>query len=379
MKPHSSRRSFLQAGLTLPAAGLVASRRLRASSLPAAGVTYRTLGKTGLKVTSVGFGCGFTPDPSVMARAVDMGINYFDTARVYGRGNSERLVGVALKGLRDKVVLVSKSVAKAKAAALADLDASLKALGTDRLDIWLMHARDKPEQIPDEAVAAWETAKRQGKTRFTGVSTHDPAAVVDHILKIGKFDVVLFTYNFTMGASRDAAIAKLRDAGIGLVAMKVMAPAGGGEGKGRVKPMLTKDGPLAALKWVLKNPAVSTTIPSMSDTDQLEMNFRAMSENFSPQDEKLLAARCEEIRPLYCRMCYQCSGKCPKGLPVTDVLRFLAYADFYGDFPLARGSFQELPKELRKVRCRDCSSCAVHCPNGVRVTDRLIRAQELLA
>ena len=66
-------------------------------------------------------------------------------------------------------------------------------------------------------------------------------------------------------------------------------------------------------------------------------------------------------------------------LPVTDMLRFLAYNDFYGDFRQARQNFVRLPREIRKVSCRDCSSCAIDCPNGVRVQERLIRAQELLA
>ncbi len=109
------------------------------------------------------------------------------------------------------------------------------------------------------------------------------------------------------------------------------------------------------------------------------MNVRAMTESLTPEEEKLLVARSEEIRPLYCRMCYQCKGHCPKGLPVTDMLRFLAYNDFYGDFHQARENFVRLPREIRKVSCGDCSHCAIDCPNGVRVQERLIRAQELLA
>jgi hypothetical protein len=192
-----------------------------------------------------------------------------------------------------------------------------------------------------------------------------------------------------MGTTRDAAIKRLHDAGIGLVAMKVMgavaspeAGRGGRGGRGpvpEVKPMPTKDGPLAALKWVLRNPSIATTIPYMKDTDQLEMNLRALTERFTPEDQKLLAARSEEIRALYCRMCYQCKGQCPNGVPVTDQLRFLAYNDFYGDFALARTHFMDQPKAIRNLSCGDCSSCAIDCPNGVRVHDRLIRAQSLLS
>jgi predicted aldo/keto reductase-like oxidoreductase len=78
-------------------------------------------------------------------------------------------------------------------------------------------------------------------------------------------------------------------------------------------------------------------------------------------------------------MCYECKGKCPKGVPVTDELRFLAYNDFGGNFRQAHENFRLLPEEIRRIQCRDCSSCVVQCPNGVEVQSRLIRAQTFLA
>ena len=68
---------------------------------------------------------------------------------------------------------------------------------------------------------------------------------------------------------------------------------------------------------------------------------------------------------------------CDKGVAVPDMLRFLTYAEGYGDFPLARQSYLELPASVRKIQCSDCSACTVRCPNGVQVRARLIRAQEL--
>jgi predicted aldo/keto reductase-like oxidoreductase len=109
------------------------------------------------------------------------------------------------------------------------------------------------------------------------------------------------------------------------------------------------------------------------------MNIRAMAGAYTPADEKLLYVRKEENSPLYCRRCYQCKGQFPKGVPVTDELRFLAYNDFGPSLEQARLSFMELSREVRSLRCIDCSSCAIECPNGARVRDRLIRAQELLA
>ena len=136
---------------------------------------------------------------------------------------------------------------------------------------------------------------------------------------------------------------------------------------------------LAALKWVLKNPKVGTTIPSMTDMDQLEENLRAMAEPYSPVEEKLLAQQLEQIGPLYCRMCNECEGACAKGLPVANLLRYLTYAEGYGQFSLGREHFLALSPEVTSVRCFDCATCTVACPFGVKVSSRLARAQELFA
>jgi uncharacterized protein len=174
MKPGFSRRDFLTAGLVLPAAGLRATSGV---PLPPEGsqarpepvkLTYRTLGKTGLKVTSLAFGCMTTADPTVIRRAADLGINLFDTARLYQNGNNERMVGVALKDVRQKVILSSKSTARTKAELLADLDTSLRELGTDYLDIWYLHMKNEPEQVTEDLLEAQRIAKQSGKIRFAG-------------------------------------------------------------------------------------------------------------------------------------------------------------------------------------------------------------------
>jgi predicted aldo/keto reductase-like oxidoreductase len=117
----------------------------------------------------------------------------------------------------------------------------------------------------------------------------------------------------------------------------------------------------------------------MTDMDQLEENLQAMAHPFATGDEKLLAAHLEKIAPLYCRMCGKCDGDCQKGLPVADVLRFLTYADGYGQFALGRERFLELTQEQVAVRCGDCAECTVKCPFGVQVSNRMARAQELFA
>ncbi len=382
MSLNRSRRQFLQAGLALPAAGFVSSKGLETAfqdSGSASEVVYRTLGKTGLKVTGVGYGIGFVPITEVVARAIDMGINYFDTSRDYG--DSEKIFSGVIKGKRNKIVIATKSPSRKKADILRDLDTSLQTLGTDHVDIWHLHARDTPASVPDEAIEALEQCKQSGKARFVGISCHDPNRMADFIIKTGKFDVVQTTYSFPIGGYyRELAIKKLHDAGIGIIAMKVVVALTGLNLKSFTnKPAATGEGPLSGIKWVLKNPAIGTTVPFMQQVSELEMNFRAMSEPYTPEDEKRLYVLNEQIRPSYCRMCYECSGQCPKGLPVTDVLRFLAYHDFCGNYHQALASFRDLLKEVRDVRCGDCSQCAIRCPNGVHVRERLIRAQELLA
>lgn len=383
MSLNPSRRQFLQAGLALPAAGLVSSSaKLDTAALQTSSdkIVYRTLGKTGLKVTGVGYGIGFTPVTEVVARALDMGINYYDTSRDYG--DSEKIFSGVLKGRkRDKIVIATKSPNREKAKIIADLDRSLQELGTDYVDIWHLHARDTPSSVPDEAIEALEACKKSGKARFVGLSCHDPNRMADFVIKTGKFDVVQTTYSYAIGSYyRDGAIKKLHDAGIGVIAMKVVVALTGLNLKSfDNEPRTTGEGPLAGIKWVLKNPAIGTTVPFMTSIAELEMNFRAMAEPYTPADEKMLYVLNEQIRPDYCRMCYQCSGVCPKGLPVTDILRYLAYNDYCGNYHQGLANFKNLSQELRSVRCSDCSTCAIECPNGVHVRDRLMRAQDLFA
>jgi predicted aldo/keto reductase-like oxidoreductase len=384
----ASRRRFIAAGLALPAAASASRTEEQAAPPrpparpPSSGPTfqYKTLGKTGLKVTTVGFGCMITSDQSVVERAADIGITYFDTARGYQSGNNERMVGAALKNKRKNIVLSSKTQGRTKADALAHLDTSLKELGTDWLDIWYLHAKSSPDQVTPELIEAQQEAKKAGKIRFAGVSTHQGQDKLMPVLIANpNVDVILTSYNFTMEPFINPLIEQANKAGKGVVAMKVMAG-----GMRRIQPndpnyaRLKREGAmLSALKWVLQNPNVHTTIPSMTDMDQLDENLKAMAEKFGDTDRKLLAVQMQRIAPVYCRMCGQCDGQCRQGLPVQDVLRFATYADGYGQFALGRERFQELDAEHIAVKCSDCPGCTVACPYGVKVAGRMTRAQEL--
>jgi hypothetical protein len=343
-------------------------------------VVYRKLGNTDLKPSGVGYGIGYVPPTDVVSRALDMGINYYDTARDYK--DSERIFSGCIKGRqRDRIIIATKSPSYKKEQILTDLDTSLKELGTDYVDIWHLHARDSPGSIPDGALEAMQIAKKSGKARYLGFSCHKPYAMVDFLLETKVFDVMQMTYSFPIGGRlRNDAVDKLCKAGIGVIAMKVCVGVSGLNLQSFTgKPKASGEGVLSGIKWVLANPGIGTTVPHMDTIPQLEMNFRAMSEPYTAKDEQLLFAINEQIRPDYCRMCYECEGACPKGIPVTDVMRYLAYHDFCGNIHQAAVGFHSMKPEIRDIRCSDCSECAVRCPNGVHVQERLIRAQKLFA
>ena len=386
MSQPRSRRDFIVAGLALPAAAEAALESPRVDRLADAPVApgtpvirTRTLARTGLEVSEVGFGCMITSDASVITRAADLGVSLFDTARGYQGGNNERLVGTALGGRREDIVLSTKSGAGTGPEALAELDESLKQIGTDCVDIWYLHGKSSADAITDDLREAQERAREQGKIRFAGVSLHAghdeviPAAIEK------KLDVVLMTYNFTMGERMETLLSSLHAAGVGVVAMKTQAGGRGEEARARHDKLVASGGMVAALRWALRTPHVITTIPSITDMAMLDENLGAMASPLTPAEEALLTARHDAIRPDYCSMCGECEGACPKGLPVADILRYLTYADGYGQFAMGRDNFLALPRELRDVRCADCTVCPVRCAHGVQVTRRLRRAQELLA
>jgi predicted aldo/keto reductase-like oxidoreductase len=402
VEQQASRRNFL-AGLAASAATTPAQLAAQAPSQKVK-LAWRPLGKTGLKVTSVSFGCMTTSDASVIEHAADIGIVHFDTARSYQGGNNERMVGAALKSRRKQVIISSKSQGKTRQEALDHLDTSLRELGTDYLDIWYLHSKSNPEEVTDDLLEAQRAAKQAGKIRLAGVSTHfNMDRMLAHLVKLGQTDVVLTTYNFAMrsvapsdnenpGAAKadmTSAIRAARKSGIGIIAMKALAGGTsrvqrgdrlyGANPQWLVKQLDQEGTPLAAIKWVLRNDAVDTAIICMTDHEQLEENVRAMAEPYSDQDERLLATHLANIGPSYCRMCGSCRGVCDRGVPVPDVLRYLTYAEGYGQFAMARERFLELPEHVRAVRCADCSACSVACPNGVRVRDFVSRAQDILA
>ena len=165
-----------------------------------------------------------TSDGSVVERAADMGITYFDTARGYQGGNNERMVGAALKKKRKDLVLSTKTEGRTKEEALAQLDTSLKELGTDFVDIWYLHAKTRPAEVTDGLIEAQQIAKKAGKIRFAGVSTHsgqkELIPFLDHQPEHRRDPHAI---QLLHGPFMNEVIEQAAKAGKGIVAMKVMA------------------------------------------------------------------------------------------------------------------------------------------------------------
>jgi predicted aldo/keto reductase-like oxidoreductase len=359
-----------------------------ATPKPAVSPRYRVLGQTGLRVSEVGFGCADIHDVGVIRGALERGINFFDTARGYDAGAAEQVLGAALNGRRKDTVLSTRSYAPNAKVMKADLDTSLKELGTDHVDLWYIGNKDKPAEVTDAMLEVQAAAQKAGKIRFRAFSTHRLFDMLPFILK-NRFDVVMIPYNFAIGTSRDPmgmvatrleeSLQKLTQAGIGIVAMKAMA--GGALARLPAHPLywvFRRPGShTAALRWVLRNQKIATIAVRTADQKQLDENVLAMAAPYTEDDRKTLGAYLQQIRPLYCRMCGSCDGVCPRGLPVADMVRFVTYVEGYGQFRMGQAGFERLPAQLKRVRCEDCASCPVACPNGVDVRERLGRAQEL--
>ena len=227
------------------------------------GVEYRILGRTGLKVSSVGFGAMKMTDNSVLKRAFDLGVNYVDTADCYQGGNNEIKVGEAIKGKRKDVIVVTKVHPASEAAMMRSLDTSLSRLNVDYIDVMQLH-NAAPKQISNpEVIRILTKMKDSGKIRFIGTSSHgDIEGCIYAAIKAQVYDMVLVSYNFESPQTVTDAIAKTAESGVGVVAMKTQA--GGYKTTENITPHQ------AMLKWVLQNKNVATTIPGVVSISQIE-------------------------------------------------------------------------------------------------------------
>lgn len=334
---------------------------------------YRVMGDTGMKYTALGFGAMRTTNSAIIRRAVDMGVNNIDTARGYMGGQNEEIVGKAIGDIRDKVHISTKIKVSDQDRMIRDAEASLKALGTDYVDILLAHGLSSVSDLNNEVTrTVLEKLKKDGKARFIGFSTHRNMDTLLNAAAEDKFyDVVLAAYNFKHDESVTRAVNNAAKAGIGVMAMKTQAGGYEDSGMGNLSPHQ------AALRWVLSNKSVTNTIPSMVTFDQVDENIQVMDTKLGWFDRKTLYQYGNIIDKELCRFCDLCDGQCPSGVSVPDVNRCVMYADGYRDMALAQANYLEIPTSQNANPCRDCDLCEIECVNGLNIAGKMGRAVEL--
>jgi predicted aldo/keto reductase-like oxidoreductase len=346
-------------------------------------------------VFPLGVGAGGIREAAVMRRALDLGVNYFDTAEVYQEGNSEITLGKALAGRRDEAVVATKWGWWEKETAddyVAALDASLKRLDMDYVDIIQIHAASTREHVAIEAAReAFERAHKAGKVRFNGISTHEnQVEIVEAIIAQGWYDQILLVYNAGNAQQMKPVIRKAREAGIGIVAMKGLAPvhwamkakgkydpdepetALGLESGYTVNPHELPDEPYRkAMQWVWKDENVANLIVSMPTFDQVEAGVAAARGELTPADQEKFEEAIIQASLGMCRMCGACTGQCAKAVQVADIMRYRLYHDGYGDRSRAVALYRALRPGASAAACGDCTNCPVVCPWGVPVQERM--------
>ncbi len=247
---------------------------------PHAGIARRPLGATGLDISTVVYGGFPARDPRVVRAALDRGITAFDTAYCYTRGRSEETIGLGLQGRRHEAVIQTKWHPWARTRRdemLRELDASLRRLRTDWVDVLLVHqvgfnsGRESVERLDNpELLEAIEAARRAGKARWFGVSGHDLdlERVLAHAIGHPAVSVILCRYDPSVFPAQKDLIAKARAAGIGVLGMKVLSGARGADlTPWRIGDRTVKQ---AALRWALSNAALSGVAISIGAEPQLE-------------------------------------------------------------------------------------------------------------
>jgi aryl-alcohol dehydrogenase-like predicted oxidoreductase len=282
----------------------------------------RPLGKTGEKLSIIGLGGivvmgGTQKDADArVGEAIDKGVNYFDVAPTYGRGEAEQKLGPALKQYRDKVFLACKTQKRDRAGARSELDASLKQLQTDHFDLYQMHAiRDVEKDIkralaPGGAAEAFVEARKQGKVRFLGFSAHSAEAALVAI-ESGIFDTILYPVNFVchQRGNFDQEVLKAAEAkSMGRLALKAMALTRwpkGSKRKDRKQPKCwyqPVDDPALvalALRWTLGQGVTAAIPPGDEKLFQLAINVASLEAELAPQEVVALHKVAEEHEPIF--------------------------------------------------------------------------------
>ncbi len=329
---------------------------------------YKVLGKTGLKVSVLGFGgipiqrIDAEGAKTLMRQMMDAGVNFIDSARGYTV--SEEYLGFALEGIREHFVLATKSMARDKEGMARDIDISLKNFRTDYIDLYQFHNPNMAqlEQIlaPGGAMEAMLEAKAAGKIGHIGITLHS-LDVFKKVLEYDWVESVMYPYNIVENQGEDT-IAKCAERNIGFIAMKPLA---GGA---------LEDATLA-MRFICANPNVSVVIPGMAEEKELAQNLAAASDTAgltAEELEKMDKIR-RELGGNFCRRCGYCAP-CSAGIGIPAALIAEGYSLRYGLKSYAEQRYAASGNPASS--CVDCGLCEERCPYHLPIRQMLKRVQE---
>ena len=330
---------------------------------------YRTLGKTGLRVSRLGLGgipiqrIDAEGTKELVHQMMEMGVNYIDTARAYTV--SEEYLGYALEGIRDKFILATKGRATKREEMKADIEKSLQNLRTDYIDLYQFHNPSMAalDEIiaPGGALEAMKEAKQEGKIGHIGATAHS-VEVFARLLELPWVETIMFPYNIVENQAQEL-IAKCAEKNIGFICMKPLA---GGA---------IEDGTLA-LRYVASNENVTEIIPGMADLKELQQNAQAISDSSPLTEEE--RATLQQVRDAlgtqFCRRCNYCAP-CTVGISIPSAFLFEGYLSRYGLESWARDRYQAMAHTASE--CIACGQCETRCPYHLPIREMMKRtAQE---
>ena len=331
---------------------------------------YKVLGKTGLKISRLGFGgipiqkIDAEGTKKLIEELVNEGVNFIDTARGYTV--SEEYLGFALDGVRDKFVLATKSMSRTKEAMERDIEISLKNLRTDYIDLYQIHnpsAKDI-EQVTAKggALEALIEAREAGKIGHIGITLHS-AELFAKAVEMPWVETVMFPYNI-VETQGEALIEECAKRDIGFICMKPLA--GGAIEDASV-----------ALRFVVSNPNVTVVIPGMSDMAEIAQNVSAVSDTSPLSSEE--KEKIESIKSLlgtnFCRRCNYCAP-CTVGINIPAVFLFEGYYSRYDLKEWASERYATLAKTASD--CVGCGACESRCPYQLPIREMLKKTAEVM-
>lgn len=324
---------------------------------------YVMLGKTGLEVSEVGFGCipiirlSSTEAGVVLRHAFDKGITLFDTANAYL--DSEEKIGLALAGIRNRIVLATKTLKRDRAGTEADIDLSLKRLRTDHIDLFQIHQLSLESDYltatgPDGALEAVFRARQAGKIRHIGVTSHNLEMAV-RLVKTGFFSTVQFPFNFLESKPAEELHPVARDWEMGILAMK---PFGGGA---------LDDGALC-FKFLRQYPDVIPLpgFDAVEQVDQIAAIYETQNEVL-PENLEAMERYKTELGQRFCRRCEYCQP-CEHGVMITSAMAYPIIARRMSGAKAAGFS----ARTMESVRnCTECGECVKRCPYGLPIPEMI--------